>query len=275
MGYEILLSNALVHAHASLPAKLNKLFTSMPNKEDISIAQVPSLLSGVKSVQWNDDFGLLEGKLTAIWLDATELNARVQNNTLVTLIEQFRDVSQQTEPSQRTLLLIYGDTSANEEASDIELCRVQVHYPCLHRNVDSLDDAALTIYLFMHGTLFVLASTCPSINIHSHRSLEDDVETFTIVPIPSAYESRSSANPTLQEKREMYREMLLVISHMDENRAGLVMSRYRNWRSLCDGFEAMECDVRAGRVKLNSVLFTGDPESCEDEEPWVRALFDA
>ncbi|KAL0562818.1 hypothetical protein V5O48_019260, partial [Marasmius crinis-equi] len=221
MGYDIRLSQSLLRAHPDLLSHLNILLQEDNAGEDIQVVEAPDLLLDVKAVEMDDEAGSFHLKL--IWLDNPEVNSHIQNGTLGKVIEDFRERYGQSLESDKTVLLLNGTqvSMVGRRGIELEMCWREIQYPCLHRAVESVQDAAEVIHSYMHGLL------------------------------------KAIANPTQRERFEAYCNMLLVIPGMNPERVRLVTTRYPNMRVLWKALRALGPDLEAGRVQLNAALFDG------------------
>ncbi|KAL0058335.1 hypothetical protein AAF712_015003 [Marasmius tenuissimus] len=221
MGYDIFVSEDLHADHPSLLASLQSLFADNSEGEDVDIAVLPGQLPGVKTVQWGHGFHTLQPSLTLLWLSLEELDTHIRNNSLTTFIDEFWEHFGQPNPSQHTtLLLLFGHGSSFEDQArvELEMCRMEVQYCCLHRKAASEHEAAVIIHTYTRGLWKMIASPSP------------------------------------QECFEIYLDMLLTIPAMTPERAALVTSCHRNPRSLHEALRAVENEVRSGEVILNRSL---------------------
>ncbi|KAL0562414.1 hypothetical protein V5O48_019673, partial [Marasmius crinis-equi] len=122
--------------------------------EDIQLVEVPALLTGLKVVEIDNDSGAY-GDVKMIWLERAELDRYIQNGTLSQAIEDFRHRYGQESDTQKTILLLHGiqQSALSELGYDVEMCWREIQYPCLHRAVESVQDAANVIGSYMHGLL--------------------------------------------------------------------------------------------------------------------------
>ncbi|KAL0569602.1 hypothetical protein V5O48_012355 [Marasmius crinis-equi] len=107
MGYNITLSQSLLHAHPTLLPQLQILLQENDAGEDIQVTEAPDLLPGMKVVELDDESGSFQLKI--MWLDRPELDSHIGNGTLSRAIEDFRDRYGQTLESEKTVLLVDGD----------------------------------------------------------------------------------------------------------------------------------------------------------------------
>ncbi|KAL0061533.1 hypothetical protein AAF712_011620 [Marasmius tenuissimus] len=142
---------------------------------------------------------------------------------------------QQTE-KEWTMILVYGldGCPADMKAKlDIEICQAEVQYRGLYRQVQVVDEAASVVYSYMHGI-------------------------WTMIP----------------RTKQAIRAVLLDASSCSGNDQRAHIFSYCPVPQLeeTEQSEQME-DVRAGHVKLNSTLLSGNPDSCDSNELWVENLF--
>ncbi|KAL0573489.1 hypothetical protein V5O48_008466 [Marasmius crinis-equi] len=239
MGYTIHISDTLTQHHPTLLPKVRALFSAEDVGEDIDVVESASKIDGVEAVEYMDDFDVIAGQLCILWVDAQELLTRIKQKTLTHLLNHFRRCHDQTYANQKTLIVAYGleDSSPIKTAVEIEMCRYQVQYPVLYTSAVDLDAAAFVIYVFMHGLW------------------------------------KAIANPTPEEKLAIYRGILLQIPTMNEERVGLVTSRFTNYRSLHEYFKEVEPDIERGVKTLNSSLFAGHHVPSDPPEEWVESLY--
>ncbi|KAL0066844.1 hypothetical protein AAF712_006039 [Marasmius tenuissimus] len=236
MDFKIYISTNIARDQPSLIPRLHGLLA--PHSEAaVSITTVSSLLPSVRSIEWDDDTGLLGPKLKMIWLDGRELQDRISQGTLVRLVENFQDYHAQDGPSQRTLLLLYQCPPERRTQYEIQMCRLVLQFSCLYCFADTLEDAAAAIYSYTCGFWEMIAY------------------------------------PTSTELQEDYRNMLLVLPSMTLERADLVTSRYSCWRHLIEAFVQLEPQVQSGQILLNSALFSLSVDASEPEEYWVQELY--
>ncbi|KAL0566194.1 hypothetical protein V5O48_015826 [Marasmius crinis-equi] len=237
MGYDIRVSQGLIHGHPALLPQLRLLLQEDDVDEDIQLIETPDLLPDVKVVELDDDSGSFQLKM--IWLDNPELVSHVQKGTLSRLIEVFRDRYGQTLESHKTVLLLHDSqrSALSRQEIEVEMCWKEIQYPCLHRVVTSVQDAAGVIHSYMNGLLHAMA------------------------------------NPTTRERFESYCNMLLAIPGLNPERVRMVTKRYTNMRALWKALKALGPDIEAGRVQLNAGLFTGDPTAAGPLDKWVWNLY--
>ncbi|KAL0563842.1 hypothetical protein V5O48_018220 [Marasmius crinis-equi] len=236
MGYDIHLSDTLI-AHPALLAQLKLLFQENDAGEDIQVVEAPALFLGIKTVELDDDSGSY--RISMVWLDAAEFDAHIRKNSLSRFIENFRDRYGQDSESHKTLLLLHGleHSAISKREIDVEMFWREIQYPCLHRTVDSVQDAACVIHSYMHGLL------------------------------------KSIAHPSAREIFEAYYRMLLVIPGMNPERVELVMQCYRTMRSLWKALKALKPEIEAGCVQLNASLFTDGSTPSASMDKWVWNLY--
>ncbi|KAL0569435.1 hypothetical protein V5O48_012523, partial [Marasmius crinis-equi] len=244
MPYDILLSDNLLSGHPTLLPQLQRLFTEDDCGEDINIASDgPPLIPGAKVVRWTGDFDLKGDRtpLMLVWLDLPQIIHGVRHNTLCELLDSIQERYNHQESSQRMLLFAHGTEDLPEDlhqAFTVEMCRLDVHFPCVHRMVETVSDAATCMHVYTQGLLKMIAS------------------------------------PTRREVFAMYRAMLMAVPLMTPERVDLVTGRYRNMRALYSALKRLESDFFAGRLALTSAIFSEDePAFDSEDEAWVLNLF--
>ncbi|KAJ8095829.1 hypothetical protein PM082_022721 [Marasmius tenuissimus] len=161
---------------------------------------------------------------------------------------------QQTE-KEWTMILVYGldGCPADMKAKlDIEICQAEVQYRGLYRQVQVVDEAASVVYSYMHGI-------------------------WTMMYHHLFFVLQSTLLTSLQLRprtKQAIRAVLLDASSCSGNDQRAHIFSYCPVPQLeeTEQSEQME-DVRAGHVKLNSTLLSGNPDSCDSNELWVENLF--
>ncbi|KAL0578173.1 hypothetical protein V5O48_003804 [Marasmius crinis-equi] len=154
MGYNILLSDALSDKYPSLLPKLKALFNDNSAGEDVEVSTAPTFTSHAKAVQWADNFDVKGQAFTALWLDMDDLAIHLRDGTLSKFLDDFRCSQNLDDSATQTLLLVYAPSSTTTPAKyqiDVEMCRRELQFPCLHRMAESLDHAAYILHTYTHG----------------------------------------------------------------------------------------------------------------------------